>query len=183
MANTSREFTVRARAFSSEGVREHRVQVDSRGVIRVWDSVAGHYTSCHSLSQRVQRRIRKLAQSVAQAEVTHECVDGESYTFGEWLRAAGRESSPEDLRSAWVAGEDPAEYNVVPGANYRYQAGCHAVGCGGYQDSSIHQSETVHTTRRAAEEEAMAIARQHGGIAHIDWWSLGVPSDCGREHP
>jgi hypothetical protein len=25
----------------------------------VWDSVAGHYTTCHSLSERAQKRIRK----------------------------------------------------------------------------------------------------------------------------
>ena len=55
-------ITVRAKAFSGEGVREHRVRVDADGTVRVWDSVAGHYTMCHSLSKGAERRIVKLAQ-------------------------------------------------------------------------------------------------------------------------
>lgn len=41
-----------------------------------------------------------------------ESADGESYTFGAWLAAAGRSDSASeyDLRAAWAAGEDPAEY-------------------------------------------------------------------------
>jgi hypothetical protein len=36
------------------------------------------------------------------------------YTFGEWLRAAGRldSASTYDLRAAWRAGEDPKEYKL-----------------------------------------------------------------------
>lgn len=38
----------------------------------------------------------------------------EGYTFGAWLRAAGRRDSASeyDLRAAWRAGEDPSEYEV-----------------------------------------------------------------------
>lgn len=41
-------------------------------------------------------------------------VDGETYTFGEWLTEAGRadSSSEFDLRAAWRAGEDPADYTL-----------------------------------------------------------------------
>jgi uncharacterized protein YigE (DUF2233 family) len=54
-------ITVRARAFSGEGMRTHRCKVDERtGTVRVWDSVAGHYTTCHALSDRSERRIRTL---------------------------------------------------------------------------------------------------------------------------
>ena len=64
--------TARAKAFSGEGVREHRFAIDPDtilpmtqqrvpGLIRVWDGVAGHYTACHSLSDSAKRRIRKLA--------------------------------------------------------------------------------------------------------------------------
>ena len=48
-------ITIRAKAFSSEGVRTHRVMVDG-GSVLVWDSVAGHYTSCHVLSASAIRR-------------------------------------------------------------------------------------------------------------------------------
>lgn len=58
---STKEITVRAKAFSREGVRSHKVMVYGDGTVRVWDSVAGHYTSCHSLSQSAQARIRKLA--------------------------------------------------------------------------------------------------------------------------
>lgn len=64
--------TARAKAFSNEGVREHRFAIDPDvilpmsgqrvpGLIRVWDDVAGHYTTCHSLSESAKQRIRKLA--------------------------------------------------------------------------------------------------------------------------
>jgi len=55
------ELTIRARAFTAEGVRAHRVYVDDSKIVRVWDSVAGHYTVCHSLSDSAIRRIRRLA--------------------------------------------------------------------------------------------------------------------------
>lgn len=56
------EITVRAKAFSDEGVRKHRVLVDDVNV-RVWDSVAGHYTLCHSLSRSAVKRIIRQASN------------------------------------------------------------------------------------------------------------------------
>jgi hypothetical protein len=45
-------------------------------------------------------------------EASIKSTDGETYTFGEWLSAAGRDDSASDydLRAAWRAGEDPGEY-------------------------------------------------------------------------
>lgn len=60
-------FTARCRAFASEGVREHRVKVDSDGTVRVWDSVAGHYTTCHSLSAGAERRLVAEARALLAA--------------------------------------------------------------------------------------------------------------------
>ena len=57
----SKEITVRAKAFSSEGVRTHQVMVYGDGTVRVWDAVAGYYTTCHRLSKNAEARIRKLA--------------------------------------------------------------------------------------------------------------------------
>lgn len=34
---------------------------DAQGVVRVWDSTAGHFTTCHSLTDRQQARVRRLA--------------------------------------------------------------------------------------------------------------------------
>jgi hypothetical protein len=58
---TETKVTARAAAFAGQGVREHRFLVDTDGTVRVWDSIAGHYTACHNLSDAAQRRIRKLA--------------------------------------------------------------------------------------------------------------------------
>ena len=55
------EIKIRARAFSDEGIREHRVAVDEDGTVRVWDGVAGYYTTCHCLCDSAIRRARKLA--------------------------------------------------------------------------------------------------------------------------
>ena len=57
----SKTLKIRAKAFTGEGVRSHKCMVDTDGTVRVWDSVAGHYTTCHSLSVAAQRRIRRLA--------------------------------------------------------------------------------------------------------------------------
>lgn len=58
---TSKTFTVRAKAFSGQGVREHEVMVDD-GRVRVWDPVGKIYTVCHSLTASAQKRILKLAE-------------------------------------------------------------------------------------------------------------------------
>ena len=58
---TTQYITIRARAFAGESVRAQRVSVDEDGTIRVYDAVAGHYTTCHSLSASAQRRIRAVA--------------------------------------------------------------------------------------------------------------------------
>lgn len=54
-------LTIRAKAFTGRGVEAIRCTVDAAGSVRVWDSTAGHYTLCHSLSPAAQRRIRRLA--------------------------------------------------------------------------------------------------------------------------
>lgn len=51
----------RAKAFSGFGVQTIKATVDADGTIRVYDSVAGHFTACHALSESAKRRIRKLA--------------------------------------------------------------------------------------------------------------------------
>ena len=56
------EGGVRCRPFTGEGAREHLVRVDDFGGVTVWDDVAGHFTSCHAMSQRTEQRIaRRLA--------------------------------------------------------------------------------------------------------------------------
>ena len=54
------EFDARCRAFGRRmGMHHIHVSVPDRAV-RVWDEIAGHYTRCHSLSDRtVQRFLRR----------------------------------------------------------------------------------------------------------------------------
>lgn len=59
--NTDVELTIRCKAFSTEGVRANRILVETLGDVLVWDSVAGHYTTCHALSESTQARIRNQA--------------------------------------------------------------------------------------------------------------------------
>jgi hypothetical protein len=58
---TTKTITMRCKAFSSAAVSVYRLGVSSDGTVRVYDSVAGHYTVCHSLGQAAIRRARKLA--------------------------------------------------------------------------------------------------------------------------
>ena len=56
------EITARAKAFSHEGIKSHKFCVDADGTVRVWDAVAGHYTTFHGLRKSAEARIRKLAK-------------------------------------------------------------------------------------------------------------------------
>lgn len=58
-------ITIRAKAFSTEPLGTYRATVEGDGTVRVYDSVAGHYTTCHSLSASALRRIRRLARERA----------------------------------------------------------------------------------------------------------------------
>lgn len=53
-----KEITIRAKAFSHYGVETVRVSVDGN-TFKVYDSVAGHFTTCHSLSESAKRRVKK----------------------------------------------------------------------------------------------------------------------------
>jgi hypothetical protein len=59
--NTIRIITAVARPFRAFPRGTYTFCVDDDGTVRVWDSVANHYTTCHGLSVHSQQRIRKLA--------------------------------------------------------------------------------------------------------------------------
>ena len=54
--------TARVKAFTGQSRRNHKLSVSPDGTVRVWDDVAGHYTSCHCMSDADLSRVRKLAQ-------------------------------------------------------------------------------------------------------------------------
>lgn len=58
--NTTK-ITARAKAFSNEGIKSHKFSINADSTVRVWDAVAGYYTTCHCLSKSAEARIRKLA--------------------------------------------------------------------------------------------------------------------------
>jgi hypothetical protein len=57
-----RIVNLKAKAFAGGRIEDHRFAVSPDGTVRVWDSVAGHYTNCHCLSASAIRRIRKAAK-------------------------------------------------------------------------------------------------------------------------
>jgi hypothetical protein len=61
--STHRYFVaLSGRAFSCDHPRAgYKARVDPDGTVRVWDSVAGHYTLRHGLTRRQQARIRREA--------------------------------------------------------------------------------------------------------------------------
>ena len=59
--NAETKVTIRAKAFATEGVRTHKCIVSADRTVRVWDSVAGYYTSCHSLTPAAMKRARLAA--------------------------------------------------------------------------------------------------------------------------
>ena len=59
--------TLNTRAFAG-AMEANRHQVDpADGSIRIYDDVAGHFTSCHTLSERDAGRVRSAARRVLRA--------------------------------------------------------------------------------------------------------------------
>ena len=52
------QMEFRGKVFSTRGVETVDVRVDDAGTVRVWDDIAGHWTTCHSISSRNLRVIR-----------------------------------------------------------------------------------------------------------------------------
>lgn len=56
-----RTLTVCTGTAFTNGPIGYRASVDEAGLVRVWDSVAGHWTRCHALTDAQQRYIRARA--------------------------------------------------------------------------------------------------------------------------
>lgn len=56
----SKIVKIRAKAFSGRGIETVRVMVEGN-TVRVWDTVAGHFTTCHSMAKSAIRRAIKVA--------------------------------------------------------------------------------------------------------------------------
>lgn len=50
---------IRCKAFCRQGVKINRIQIADDGTVRVWDNVARHFTTCHSLTARSIGKIAK----------------------------------------------------------------------------------------------------------------------------
>lgn len=63
-------LTVHCKPFEAERAGKYSVRVDEGWRISVYDSIAGHYTVCHTLSLRSQACIRRKAAVFSNA-LTH----------------------------------------------------------------------------------------------------------------
>lgn len=61
----STQVTSRTKAFTGQPIAEHTFDVAADGTVRVWDSVAGYFTTCHAISKSAMARIRKMAEKEA----------------------------------------------------------------------------------------------------------------------
>lgn len=51
MQNQTIEIEAKVKAFSCESsARNHKLSVSPDGTVRVWDDIAGHYTTVHAMS-------------------------------------------------------------------------------------------------------------------------------------
>jgi hypothetical protein len=74
-------MTVRCRAWTGQPVREEHVSVESDGTVRVYDSIAGHYTTCHALGPSAEIRIRRMAAAEEKRLCPLAAVQGRSSSF------------------------------------------------------------------------------------------------------
>lgn len=61
-------ITATAKPFRTEPRGEYQFAVEADGTVRVWDSVAHHYTLRHSLSPRAASRIARMARATEPTE-------------------------------------------------------------------------------------------------------------------
>lgn len=58
-----KEITVKVKAFSSDKrTTTNRIRVENDNTISVFDSVAGHFTTCHIISPRIIKRLIQQAR-------------------------------------------------------------------------------------------------------------------------
>ncbi len=56
----TKHLTVRTgRAFGGDSSTGYRARVEANGTVAVYDSVAGHYTTCHALTAAQIRYVRR----------------------------------------------------------------------------------------------------------------------------
>lgn len=93
-------------AFAGE-TGTYRAQVDTDGTVRVWDSVAGHYTRCHSLTaaQIASAQRRSGWAAVARARRAVDAAEEQVARLRGWAtpRQAARYASAQRRLSAAVA--------------------------------------------------------------------------------
>lgn len=66
--DTTYGIILRTRAFGGRlETNKHAVDADGTGTVTVYDTIAGYYTSCHSLSARDLGRVRAAARRVRAA--------------------------------------------------------------------------------------------------------------------
>lgn len=58
-----KQITMTCKPFACEAKSTYRLMVGDDGTVRVWDSVAQHYTMCHSLSVRSEQAARRKSQA------------------------------------------------------------------------------------------------------------------------
>ena len=76
--------TLRCTPFSALPIGPYRLAIEDDGTVRVWDSVAGHYTLCHALSGRTQKRLFELAFWCPFCGQLHHPEDGQpGYSCGQ----------------------------------------------------------------------------------------------------
>jgi len=63
--------------FAGESPREHELWVDTDGTVRVYDSVSGYYTTCHSMPEDQLNQARWMADDAGKPV----------YMTSEWLAA------------------------------------------------------------------------------------------------
>jgi hypothetical protein len=59
--------TLRCRAFTGGTIARRPLLVDADGTVSVYDTVAGHWTTCHALSPTTCRRARRIAAEMRDA--------------------------------------------------------------------------------------------------------------------
>lgn len=80
-------FRFRGIGFSEHGIESLKACVNKDG-ISLFDSIAGYYTQCHSLSKNATNRIRKAERIARKNELNlafnHECHLSVDYVIDGW---------------------------------------------------------------------------------------------------
>lgn len=103
------EFVSKFKAYTGEGPKLHRVQVDGK-IVSVWDPVAKAFTRVHSTSERAKKRLIEEARKMLATQIYSDVTEVQAKAKDRKMSFEECEALAEEYQRVW---EIPGEWTLV----------------------------------------------------------------------